>query len=146
MIKKTKELKQLQWIYYDAKYRCTKPNHKRFKDYGGRGIQFLFKSFEDFIEELGPRPIGFEMDRIDNNGHYEKGNIRWVDFSTQQKNKRVYKTNTSGVRGVNFVSSLGKWVARCNETSNGKRRYLYVGKDFTKACLARHEWELSQSS
>ena len=140
-----KEHQQLYWIYHDAKRRCVNPKHKRYKDYGGRGIDFCFVSFEQFITHLGPRPENFELDRIDNDGNYEIGNVRWVDFSTQQKNKRKYKNNTSGVKGVNFVSSIGKWVARCNEQSNGKRRYLYVGKDFIEACSARWEWEDNQS-
>lgn len=141
-----KEDQQLYWIYHEAKRRCTIHHHKRFKDYGGRGIEFNFISFEQFKNHLGPRPTNFELDRINNDGNYEIGNVRWVDFSTQQKNKRKYKNNTSGVKGVNYVSSIGKWVARCNEQSNGKRRYLYVGKDFFEACRARWDWEDSQSS
>lgn len=140
-----KEHQQLYWIYHDAKYRCINPNHKRYKDYGGRGIQFNFQTFQEFVDYLGPRPFNYELDRINNDGNYEFGNVRWVDFSTQQKNKRLYKNNTSGVKGVNFVTSIGKWVARCNEQSNGKRRYLYVGKDFYKACSARRDWESNQS-
>lgn len=141
-----KETKQLYWIYHDAKSRCLNPKHKRYKDYGGRGIQFKFNSFQDFLFNLGPRPLNYEIDRIDNNGHYEINNLRWVDFSTQQKNKRIYKNNTSGVKGVNYVTSIGKWVARCNEQSNGKRRYLYVGEDFFEACSARWKWESNQST
>ncbi len=140
-----KEEQQLYWIYYEAKRRCTVSKHVRWKDYGGRGIKFLFTSFEEFKTCLGPRPDNFELDRIDNDGHYEPSNVRWVDFSTQQKNKRKYKNNTSGVKGVNYVASIGKWVARCNETSDGKRRYLYVGKDYTQACRARWDWENDQS-
>jgi len=144
MSNRPREEQQLYWIYHEAKRRCVNPIHPRYKDYGGRGIQFKFLSFEQFKECLGPRPDGFELDRIDNDGDYTSANVRWVDFSTQQKNKRKYKNNTSGVKGVNFVFSIGKWVARCNEQSNGKRRYLYVGKDFTEACRARWEWEDNQ--
>ena len=131
----------LYWIYHDAKRRCQNVNHKRYKDYGGRGICFCFSSFGDFVHYMGPRPDGYQLDRIDNNGNYEYGNVRWVDFSTQQLNKRIYKNNTSGVKGVNYIASIGKWVARCNETKDGKRRYLYVGKDFKEACHARWKWE-----
>lgn len=52
-----REDKQLHWIYYEAKRRCTNPKHKRFKDYGGRGIEFNFVSYEQFISHLGPRPL-----------------------------------------------------------------------------------------
>jgi len=136
-----KELQQLRWIYYDAKYRCQNPNHKRYKNYGGRGILFKFSSFKEWYNHIGPRLPNQEMDRINNDGHYEIGNLRWTDFSTQQLNKRVYKNNTSGVKGVNYVSSINKWVARCNTTKDGKRKYLYVGQDYKKACDARQQWE-----
>lgn len=141
-----KETQQLFWIYHDAKRRCTNPKHKRYPDYGGRGIKFLFESFDQFLNVIGPRPPNYEIDRRDNDGHYEPSNVRWVDFSTQQKNKRIYKNNTSGVKGVNYITSIGKWVARCNEQSNGKRRHLYVGKSFHEACSARWEWEDNQST
>lgn len=140
------DTKQLYWIYADAKRRCENPKHKRYKDYGGRDIKFKFNSFDEWLNHMGPRPDNFEMDRIDNDGNYEIGNLRWCNFSDQQKNKRRYKNNTSGVKGVNYVASIGKWVARCNEQSNGKRRYLYVGKDFTEACSARWNWEEDQST
>jgi hypothetical protein len=141
-----KETQQLFWIYHDAKRRCNNPKHKRYPDYGGRGIKFLFNSFDHFLDTMGPRPPNYEIDRRDNDGHYEPSNLRWVDFSTQQKNKRLYKNNTSGVKGVNYITSIGKWVARCNEQSNGKRRYLYVGKSFHEACSARWKWEDNQST
>ena len=141
-----KELQQLKWIYYDAKYRCQNPKHKSYIDYGGRGILFKFTSFEEWYSCMGVRPPNYEMDRINNDGHYEIGNLRWTDFSTQQLNKRLYKNNTSGIKGVNFVSSIQKWVARCNTTKNGKRKYLYVGKDFKEACNARQRWETSNCS
>ncbi len=44
------------WSYSGAKQRCSNPKHISYKNYGGRGIKFLFKSFEDFYKELGPRP------------------------------------------------------------------------------------------
>ena len=74
--------------FYDAKYRCTNPNVKSFADYGARGIEFRFDSFEQFIELLGPRPDGYQLDRIDNNGHYEPGNVRWCSRAENNRNKR----------------------------------------------------------
>lgn len=74
--------------YRMAKYRCTNPRCKAWKDYGGRGVKFLFTSFEEFFAELGPRPHGMSLDRIDNNGNYEPGNVRWATSKEQVKNKR----------------------------------------------------------
>lgn len=76
--------------FCSAKQRCTNPQMRNFKDYGGRGIRFLFDSFDDFIAEVGLRPSSsHSIDRYPNNdGHYEKGNVRWATRSEQQSNKR----------------------------------------------------------
>ena len=75
--------------YHGAKCRCTNPNEPLWKYYGGRGIKFLFISFEEFFACVGPRPIGMSLDRINNNGHYEPGNMRWATRSQQRRNRRT---------------------------------------------------------
>lgn len=76
-------------IYVGARYRCTNPKSEVWKDYGGRGIQFRFVSFEEFLAELGPRPSPeYSLDRINNDGHYEPGNVRWATASEQRNNQR----------------------------------------------------------
>jgi len=76
-------------IFLDAKRRCENPDRKDYKDYGGRGIQFRFKSFLEFSACLGPRPAGFTLDRIDNDGHYEADNVRWATRLQQRMNQRA---------------------------------------------------------
>jgi hypothetical protein len=73
-----------------AKQRCTNPKNKKWKEYGGRGIKFLFTSFEQFFAELGPRPDGMTLDRINNDGNYELGNVRWATLTEQNKNRRQW--------------------------------------------------------
>lgn len=75
--------------YYSAKSRCTKPRSRGYKHYGGRGIEFRFTSFEEFFGELVPRPVGMTLDRKNNNGHYEVGNVRWATWKQQNNNRRV---------------------------------------------------------
>jgi hypothetical protein len=78
------------WAYRSAKQRCTNPKDEAWPDYGGRGIRFVFASFEKFYAQIGPRPTPADsLDRIDVNGHYEAGNVRWADWHTQQTNKRT---------------------------------------------------------
>lgn len=76
-------------IYQEAKRRCISVNCKDYPYYGGRGIKFKFKSFEDFISHIGWRPKKkLSLDRINNNGHYEPGNVRWATKYQQTHNRR----------------------------------------------------------
>jgi len=76
--------------FYQAKARCTNPNNDRYHDYGGRGIQWRFESHEQAFAELGPCPPGLTLDRIDNDGHYEPGNVRWANWKTQFASRRPW--------------------------------------------------------
>lgn len=74
--------------YDHAQQRCTNPNHVRYPRYGARGIQFKFKSFAEFWDEVGKKPTPkHSIDRIDNQGHYEVGNVRWATATEQANNK-----------------------------------------------------------
>jgi len=74
--------------------RCRNPKNKAFRYYGGRGIQVKFKNFEEFFEYLGYCLPNKSLDRINNNGHYEKGNVRWADKKTQMSNRSDNRTLT----------------------------------------------------
>lgn len=74
--------------YKAARNRCTNPKFLQYKDYGGRGIEFLFRDVTELVEEIGLRPEGKSLDRIDPNGNYEPGNVRWASAQQQAKNRR----------------------------------------------------------
>jgi hypothetical protein len=75
------------------KSRCLNTNSQRYRDYGGRGIKICDRwmdSFEDFLKDVGERPEGRSLDRVDNDGDYEPGNVRWATAYEQANNRRPY--------------------------------------------------------
>ena len=88
--------------YSNMKTRCYNKNHKQYKNYGGRGIKVCERwlgvyGFLHFREDMGKRPEGYTLDRIDVNGDYCPENCRWADLATQQKNrKHVVKVRYNG--------------------------------------------------
>lgn len=73
--------------------RCCNAQGEDFPDYGGRGIAVCDKwrhSFAAFLADVGPRPSrAYSLDRIDTNGNYEPGNVRWATRTQQNRNKRT---------------------------------------------------------
>lgn len=83
---------------YDAwenmRFRCNKTVHLHYKNYGGRGIKVCDRwqnSFMNFYKDVGPRPSSkHSLDRINNNGNYEPGNVRWTTQVVQVRNSRKF--------------------------------------------------------
>ena len=82
----------LHCTFDNIKRRCNNPDCKDYKHYGGRGIKNKFRSCNDFrdyvINELLIDPRGLDIDRIDNNGNYEPGNIRFVTRAENNRNRK----------------------------------------------------------
>lgn len=106
----------LYQIYLEMIGRCHRPTHKRYADYGGRGITVCDAwrtDFWAFVNDMGPRPDGvgptsralWSLDRIDNNLGYELSNCRWANHQQQAKNRRRFGYESRQ------RDSAGRWVA-----------------------------------
>jgi hypothetical protein len=78
-----------------ARNRCNNPTNKDYMNYGARGITMCerWNSFKNFLADMGEKPAGLTLDRINNNGNYEPGNCRWATYSVQNSNQRRRKSS-----------------------------------------------------
>lgn len=90
--------------------RCTKPKSDHYKAYGGRGIKVCdrWMDFPNFRDDMGPRPAGHSLDRINNDGNYEPGNCRWATKQEQYSN--LQRTVRLTCRGETLTQS--EWARR----------------------------------
>lgn len=95
--------------------RCDNPGYSDYGNYGGRGITYdsSWRTFANFLSDMGERPEGKTLDRIDVDGNYCKENCRWATLSEQghNKRKRIYKNTTHPCKfiGVTWVKGRECW-------------------------------------
>lgn len=89
------------------KSRCTNPKAKGYDNYGGRGIKVCkrwFDSFENFLADMGERPRGMTLERVDNSRGYSPDNCKWASKKEQANNRR--KRKTTGVRHLRITENV----------------------------------------
>ncbi len=117
------KLHPLYNTWRNMRARCNRKTHPRYADWGGRGIEVCkrWDSFKVFADDMGDRPTGHTLDRVDNNKNYTPDNCKWSTISEQNSNQRIRKDNTSGVKGVKVTKqgryqvciSLGGATTKC---------------------------------
>lgn len=114
-----RENRQEFYAWVNMKTRCTNPNYYLWHRYGGRGIKVCERwrrSFLAFLADVGRKPFSTAMlDRIDNNGNYEPGNVRWVDRIENSRNRNCVRSITA--RGKTMT--LPEW-----EEESGRSRKI----------------------
>ena len=113
------------------KQRCLNPNCPRFKDYGGRGIKVTerWQDFANFLADMGERPPGKTLDRINNDGNYEPENCRWATPKEQIQNRRDQKNQYFFIA----MDSQGTMITSNNQNEFARQYGLDVSH--IAACL-----------
>lgn len=118
--------------------RCTNARATKYADYGGRGIAVCIQwleSYETFLRDVGRCPPRHTLDRRDNDGNYEPGNVRWASRTSQVRNRRPSTESKVRFRGVQLSATPGKFVASI--TVDYKTKHLGTFCTLDEALVAR---------
>ena len=143
-------------VWQGMRRRCRNPLAKQFNDYGGRGISICseWDDFHQFVADIGERPDGFSVERIDNDKGYSPENCRWASRIEQQRNQRTTRRVTidgtiylvaelvrpSGLKHETIIRRAEKGMTY--EEVTQKTRYTFTG-GLKKAIEVRVSKQLS---
>ena len=121
--------------------RCNNPNNKNYKYYGGRGITICDRwvNFENFFEDMGDRPDALTLERKNNNLGYSKENCKWATKTEQARNRRIFKNNKTGCRGIYWHKRDKKY--QVDIKSNNKRIHIGSYDSLKQAATERKKAE-----
>lgn len=125
--------------------RCYNPNSTAYTNYGGKGVVVCDRwrgdeGFQNFLEDMGERPEGMSINRINGAKIYSKETCEWATNSLQGFDKGIRSSNTSGKTGINWDDKIQRW--RTSIRKEGQAYYLGVYRSFEEAAIVRNKAEL----
>jgi hypothetical protein len=116
--------------------RCENPRCKSYRLYGAKGVTVCerWHSYDNFCQDMGPRPPGHSIDRIDSNGNYEPSNCRWATIQQQNQNTSKNVFTEEDVRQVKCLHRLGiasRWIAKTFKVGHDAVSYVVRGRTWT---------------
>ena len=127
-----KMLARAEYKYYDQWYDDVTVCDRWVPSRGG--------SFDNFVEDMGEKPAGTSLNRVNGAKEYNKENCEWATLSVQSFDQKLSSDNTSGRTGVKFRKDRKKWVSEIKVEK--ELIQLYYGDSFEEACKMREEAEL----
>lgn len=124
-------------IWSGMRDRCRNPNSKNFKYYGGRGISVCprWESFANFASDMGSRPPGTSIDRIDCDGHYEPGNCRWATKAQQVANRKRRFAHKRSITWRGITRTSAEWAKQLGLTRRAIQMRLHHGWTLEQAMM-----------
>ena len=115
--------KETHQCWRDMRQRCNNPNSQRYYTHGARGIKVCNEwedSYENFVSDMGHKPEGYTIDRIDNNQGYSKENCRWATPKEQALNRRTNRLITFNGQ----TKTITEWAHELGIFHNGLSKRL----------------------
>lgn len=121
--------------WYAMINRCNNPATPNWDRYGGRGIAVCerWRAFENFLSDMGERPVGTSLDRTDNDGNYEPGNCKWATTKAQAQNKEAVELiEIEGIEMTRHGWSICVGIGSNTIKDRRKRGWSWYDAVFTK--------------
>lgn len=119
--------------WQEMRQRCKNPNHKFYKNYGGRGVQVCerWNDFQNFLDDVGFKPSNkYSIDRINNDGNYSPENCRWTNSKQQARNRSNNVLYT--YKGQSFT--IPEWAEKFN-----------INKSTLHSRINKHGWSIQKA-